>query len=520
MHKPAMSEPDLAAMTSEEFNRVRTLMYAHSGVVLDAKQTMVEGRLRKRMRTLGVRRFGEYLGRVEDEAPELAQFINALTTNKTAFFRESHHFDALRARARALVASGQRRLRVWSAASSSGQEPFSIAMLLADELAGTTVEIEVVATDIDTQMLARAQAGRYPLGELEEVPPPLRRFFRSCGPEEVEVVASIRELVSFKRLNLIDRPWALDGRFDVIFCRNVMIYFDRETQQGIVQALIGKLQPGGVLFAGHSESLHFMFDVLEPIGPTSYRPRLARRKLSAPGLPSTPGIRTIPATTAARALPPIGHARPKLRTLRPGQSAERLSHVAAEPFPEHLPRIHIQAGGVHASQAPTVVCTVLGSCIAACLWDPEAGVGGMNHFMLPHDPAGRAETEGAAARFGIHAMELLINGILGAGGVKSRLLAKLVGGAMVLGSDDRVARENLQFARKFLQVEGIPITSERTGGQLPMVVHFVTTSGRARVRTVESNLAEVCKAERRYSDQLAGSSDHDTMGITLFGGDG
>ncbi|WP_075182035.1 protein-glutamate O-methyltransferase CheR [Pantoea sp. 1.19] len=244
-------------LSDSHFRRLSQLIYQRAGIVLaDHKREMVYNRLVRRLRTLGLDDFGRYLALLEGDAnsPEWQAFINALTTNLTAFFREAHHFPLL-----AEHAAGRRgSYSVWSTAASTGEEPWSIAMTLADTLGGAPGSFRVHASDIDTQVLEKAVAGVYRQEELRTLSPAqLQRFFlRGTGPHEgmARVRSELAASVGYAQLNLLAPEWALPGPFDAIFCRNVMIYFDKATQERILRRFVPLLKPGGLLFAGHSEN--------------------------------------------------------------------------------------------------------------------------------------------------------------------------------------------------------------------------------------------------------------------------
>ena len=242
---------------AEHFRVISSRVYEFSGIRLpEAKREMVYARLARRLRALRLGSFDDYLRFLELEPAEWEHCTNALTTNVTSFFREGHHFEVLAAHARA-TAGDVEPLRVWSAGCSSGEEPYSIAMALAETMPGG--HFEVVATDIDTQVLAHARDGIYPLGAVAALAAERQKRFFLRGSGRFHGRARVRpELaakVSFGRLNLMDRDWPLDGRFDAIFCRNVMIYFDKPTQRRLIERFWERLKPAGLFFAGHAESL-------------------------------------------------------------------------------------------------------------------------------------------------------------------------------------------------------------------------------------------------------------------------
>lgn len=244
-------------LSDTHFRRICQLIYQRAGIVLaDHKRDMVYNRLVRRLRTLGLEDFGHYLSMLEANGSnaEWQAFINSLTTNLTAFFREGHHFPILAEHAH--KRSGE--YRVWSAAASTGEEPYSIAITLADVVGMAPGRWKVFASDIDTQVLEKAQTGVYRQDELKTLAPlQMQRYFmRGTGPHEglVRVRSDLVSHMEFAPINLLDKQAPIPGPFDAIFCRNVMIYFDKKTQQQILQRFVPLLKPGGLLFAGHSEN--------------------------------------------------------------------------------------------------------------------------------------------------------------------------------------------------------------------------------------------------------------------------
>ncbi|MDD2659961.1 MAG: chemotaxis protein CheR [Methylococcales bacterium] len=256
-----------------DFEKIRTMLYQHSGIKLnDSKTDMVYSRLARRLRATGLKSFDDYLLRLDqDQGDEKEAFINSLTTNLTAFFREPHHFSLLREHVLSLRKS---MLRLWCSASSTGEEAYTMAMTMVDAFGSYKPPVEIIATDIDTDVLGKAKAGIYSLDRIEKLPQEtLKRFFlRGAGKNVnyVKVRKELRDLISFRQLNLLDAHWPIDGQFDVIFCRNVMIYFDKETQYKILKRFAPMLETHGLLFAGHSESLHHAADLFKLRGQTVY----------------------------------------------------------------------------------------------------------------------------------------------------------------------------------------------------------------------------------------------------------
>lgn len=244
-------------LSDTHFKRISQLIYQRAGIVLaDHKREMVYNRLVRRLRMLGIDDFGRYLALLENDinSPEWQAFINSLTTNLTAFFREAHHFPILAEHAKRRSGS----FNVWCAAASTGEEPYSIAMTLSETLGSGPGKFQVHATDIDTQVLEKALAGVYRQEELRTLSSQQmqRFFFRGTVPHSgmVRVRPELANSITFAQLNLLANDWALPGPFDAIFCRNVMIYFDKETQEKILRRFVPLLKPGGILFAGHSEN--------------------------------------------------------------------------------------------------------------------------------------------------------------------------------------------------------------------------------------------------------------------------
>lgn len=253
-------------LSTRDFERIREEAKTHLGIALSpGKRDLVYNRLAARLRKRGLKSFKEYFQLLNSEdGDELESFVNAMTTNVTAFFRENHHFEFLKETAlpEAMSRNAQsRRIRIWSAGCSSGQEPFSIAMVLQEGTAkqGSSYwDARVLATDIDTQVLALAREGIYREDRTEGISVErLKRFFlRGKGQYEglLRIRPEVARLVSFRHLNLME-AWPMRGPFDVIFCRNVVIYFDRETQERLWDRYASLLAPGGYMIVGHSESI-------------------------------------------------------------------------------------------------------------------------------------------------------------------------------------------------------------------------------------------------------------------------
>ncbi|WP_421934447.1 CheR family methyltransferase [Phenylobacterium sp.] len=273
--------------TNEDFQQIAQILHAHAGIALaEGKAALVYSRLAKRLRSLGLRSFREYCALVEDsnEVDERQAMMAALTTNVTRYFREPHHFDHLRDVVLPPLVDRARKggkIRLWSAACSNGQEPYSMAItVLAALPEAANLDVKILATDIDPNMVAEGRAGIYREEAIAPVPVDLRRrWFKkpaSGGGDRWEVADELRALVAFRELNLIG-DWPMKGKFDVIFCRNVVIYFDEPTQERIWSRFAPMLNPGGTLYIGHSERVTGpATQIFETTGLTTYSLRSGR----------------------------------------------------------------------------------------------------------------------------------------------------------------------------------------------------------------------------------------------------
>lgn len=259
--------------TVHDFERIRALIYQNAGISLAAsKQEMVYGRLARRLRAIGIKSFSQYLDELESgkQPDEWQAFTNALTTNLTSFFREAHHFPLLANHVR----GRKERIEIWCSASSTGEEPYSIAMTLCETFNTMTPPAHIIATDIDTNVLATAEKGIYPIDRLAKLSnEQAKRFFlKGKGGNQglARVRPELRHLITFKQLNLLADNWPISGQFDAIFCRNVMIYFDKPTQRKVLDRFVPLIKPDGLLFAGHSENFLYVSDAFRLRGETVY----------------------------------------------------------------------------------------------------------------------------------------------------------------------------------------------------------------------------------------------------------
>jgi len=275
---PVVGAPPVAPsefeMSTRDFERVCLLIRRRAGISLNSsKRTMVYSRLARRLRATGKASFGEYLDWLESAGGgEWQDFVNALTTNLTSFFREAHHFPVLEDYLRKL--RGKDRINIWCCAASTGEEPYTIAISAMEAFASLDPPVRILATDIDTNVLETARAGAYRDETIDKLSPDIVRkyFLRGNGANagHVRIRPEVAALVSFRPLNLLEAQWPLRTGFDAIFCRNVMIYFDKETQFSILRRFAPLLAPGGLLFVGHSENFSQARDSFHLLGKTVY----------------------------------------------------------------------------------------------------------------------------------------------------------------------------------------------------------------------------------------------------------
>ena len=266
------------SISARDYSRLRQLIYDEAGIALGAgRKTMLEVRIKRRLKELAIHTYGEYCDYLftrQGIEAELGNLIDVVTTNKTDFFREPGHFELLTARV--LPALTSNPLLVWSAGCSTGEEPYTLAMVLSEYAAAHSgFSFRILATDVCATVLEKAELGIYSGDVVRPVPPAMKAKYlmRSRDPnaERARIVPELRRLVEFRRLNFMDPDYGIPRKAGVIFCRNVIIYFDRPTQQRILTRLTDCLEPGGYLFVGHAETLHELDLPLTPLAPTLYR---------------------------------------------------------------------------------------------------------------------------------------------------------------------------------------------------------------------------------------------------------
>jgi chemotaxis protein methyltransferase CheR len=265
-------------LSDAEFDEIRKRIYAQAGISLaPTKRELVYTRLRKRLRHYGLSSFSEYLDLLSSTPDELQSFVNSLTTNHTSFFREASHFDTFR---QFIEDRGSKEpLRIWCAAASTGEEPYTIAISVAEAYHSLSPNATILATDIDTDVLNKASQGVYPVRAIETIDRSIvkRYFLRGKGSNEgfCRVIPELRSLIEYRQLNLLDAKWPVEGKFDVIFCRNVFFYFDKPTQYRILERLRTHLREDGIFFTGHSENFVSYTNethILKAVGHSVYRP--------------------------------------------------------------------------------------------------------------------------------------------------------------------------------------------------------------------------------------------------------
>jgi len=291
----AVVDASLLNVGQREFELFRDLIHKHTGIWLrEGKEVMLASRLSRRLRRHGFSSFADYYDYLEscnDGGAELRELINCVTTNKTSFFRERHHFDFLAEKvvperlAMPLPVAARHEIAVWSAACSTGEEPYSVAITLLEARTrwrslSSGWRIRIAASDIDTAVLAKATRAVYTGQDLESIDPDLwkKYLLRGTGPADgqIKVKKEVRSLVEFHRINLMDSLWPLREPFDAIFFRNALIYFRQETQDSFLRRMARLLKPGGYLFLGHSEHIPWLNDVFQPLQKTVYRLRSAK----------------------------------------------------------------------------------------------------------------------------------------------------------------------------------------------------------------------------------------------------
>ncbi|MBF0224869.1 MAG: hypothetical protein HQK76_05380 [Desulfobacterales bacterium] len=472
----AMNSQNLK-ISDKTFYKFSNFIFKECGINLQiAKKIMLSSRLSKRLKTLNFNSFEEYydyLGTPYGRSQELSLMIDAVTTNKTDFFRESKHFSYLtQAIIPDLIESDKyqtwKKFNIWSAGCSTGEEPYTIAMVLSElEQKYRNISFSILGTDICLKALNKAVNGIYHHDQIDPIPGAFRKKYllksKDNASDLVRITPQLRSKIEFKRLNFMDANYKLENSMDVIFCRNVLIYFDKQTQETILKKLCNNLSNGGYLFTGHSETL------------------------SGFNLPLTPIFQTI---------------------------YKKHTSDSDQTFKKERKKVYLHIGELYASRFPCVIRTVLGSCVAVCLFDPKTRIGGMNHIFLP----GKADLKyfDSSARYGINAMELLINKIVKLGGVRKRFVAKVFGGSgMIPSFSENIGQRNIEFAVSFLKMENIPTISHSLGGNDGRVILFYPDTGDVFVKKIQSNKTRIVFEEQKNLKKIQKMIET-TGDVTLF----
>ncbi len=441
-------------MTDETFSRFSRFIQAELGIKMPlAKKTMLQARLQKRLWKLGMDSFDayhEYVFSPQGRADELQQMIDVVTTNKTEFFREPKHFDFLTQRVLPDLINRRGTANpfiIWCAGSSTGEEPYSLAMLLsnfAEQVQG--FRFLILATDISSRVLEKARLGIYDDETVQTVPENFKKKYllRSKGQEKklVRIVPELRSYVRFRQLNLIRKDFGLRETMDVIFCRNVIIYFNRETQGQVINRLCYYLNPGGYLFTGHSETLNGIPTPVIPVSHTVY------------------------------------------------QKAVNDGDVVG------LPIITLNPAELFISDRPVIVRVVLGSCVAVTMFDRRRGVAAICHAVLPEmgkDPANTPQMTGTYQY--VNSVVPIMLKRLGSYGVSpGELEVKLFGGADMINQrtgkpkTHPVGQSNIHAVIQAIKAQGMELKTSDVGGSLGRKILFYTHTGEVLLKRLESHV--------------------------------
>ena len=444
-HRKLAFEP----MSDAIFESFSTFLKAEIGIALpDAKKLMLQARLQKRLREVGLPTFEQYYDYVFSPAGlenELPRMIDAVTTNKTEFFREADHFEFLTQEALPRILRRKGRFKpvtLWSAGCSSGEEPYTLAMTLNElkEQSGGELHFAIMATDISEHMLEQAKLGVYPQERIAAVPKNLRtKYFlksKATHPAMVRIVPELRALVAFRWLNLMEQNFGIREGLDIIFCRNVLIYFERATQEMVLDRICRHLKPGGYLFSGHSETL------------TGF---------------------SLPLQSVAHAI--------HRKIVQTYEEAE-------------LPLKHLNPGEVVVTEKPAVVRTVLGSCIAVTMFNHRLRVAAICHALLPHckEQDREAEPEQERWKYVDAVIPEMVRRMRQYGVELKEIEVKVFGGADVLSArigesaNPTVGRANIAMAFRIIEAEQLQLKVSDVGGPRGRKIFFYTHNGEVLVK--------------------------------------
>ncbi len=441
-------------MADSIFSQFSQFIQAELGIKMPpAKKTMLQARLQKRLWKLGIDSFDAYYDYVfspDGRESELPQMIDVVTTNKTDFFRESNHFDFLveRVLPEMIERHGlDKRFMLWCAGSSSGEEPYSLAMVLhnfSEQVHG--FKFFILATDISTRVLDKAKLGIYDEESVEPVPAAFREKYllrsKERGKGLIRISPNIRSFVKFRRLNLIRNDFSLRETMDIIFCRNVIIYFDRDTQEHVINRLYHHLSPGGYLFTGHSETLNGLSVPLKPVAHTVYQKELT------------------------------------------------------SDMPAHLPVVTLKPAELFISERPVIVRTVLGSCVAVTMFDRKLGVSAICHALLPEgderSSAFDVQTSGPY-KYVKTVIPIMLQRLRNYGVEQKNLEIKLFGGADMLVTETGnpnllpVGKANIHAVLQIMKAQKLNVVVSDVGGNVGRKILFYTHTGEVLLKRIQAS---------------------------------
>lgn len=454
MNEESVRRTNVESMSDESFYRFSEFIEAELGIKMPlAKKTMLQARLQKRLWKLDIESFDEYYNYVfspEGRELELQQMIDVVTTNKTDFFREPNHFEYLVERVLPEIISrhgADRQYMFWCAGCSSGEEPYSLAMVLHDfSLQHPGFHFLILATDVSSRVLEKARLGIYEEENADPIPVEFRKRYLLKSKEReksmVRISPEIRAFVRFRSVNLVRGEFGFRETMDIIFCRNVIIYFNRDIQEQVINRLYQHLSPGGYLFTGHSETLNGLSVPLKAVAHTVYQ-----KEVSA--------------------------------------------HLAP-----HLPVITLKPAELYISDHPAIVRTVLGSCVAVTMFDKRLGVAAMCHALLPQGNEAldqhAATTENLSYKYVQTVIPLMLQRLKTYGSEPKDLEVKLFGGADMLtvrtGNPNMqpVGKSNIDAVLQAIKAHNLELIVSDVGGHLGRKILFYTQTGEVLLKRINS----------------------------------
>lgn len=440
-------------MSDKAFVRFSKFIQSEFGIKMpDAKKVMLQARLQKRLWKLGFDSFDDYCDYVfssEGLQNEVIHMIDVVTTNKTDFFREPKHFEYLvqSALPELINRNGVRKqLTVWCAGCSTGEEPYSLAMILNEYVEQHHgFDFFILATDISTKVLQQATLGIYDTDRIEPVPADLRRKYllksKEKGKSLVRVAPELRSHIRFRRVNIVEKDFGFREQMDIIFCRNVIIYFDRSTQEGVLERICQHLSPGGYLFTGHSETLNGMHLPLIPAAHTVYQ-------------------------------------------------KDRPTSAETE-----LPVVYLKPAEMLVREKPGIIRTILGSCIAVTMFNRRLGITAICHALLPKCPSpAEAQEHLSKLKYVDTVIPEMIRRIRNFGVEPDEIEVKLFGGSDMLGAtqveagrDQPVGRLNIETAKQVLHAEHLVVSVTDVGGKFGRKIFFYTHTGEVLLKRLKAD---------------------------------